>query len=402
MQCRYSRRQWLSSTASALSGAWLAGAPSARAAQAPTAPVAVARCKTYNSNELLSTLQVMFDQLGGLGRLVKGKTVAMKINLTGAPTYRIGYLPLEDTHYTNPQVIAAVVHLMGKAGARRMRILESPWATADPVEEYILRANWEPRDILNAAQNVEFENTNYLGKSKKYSRMMVPTGGYIYPGFDLNHSYEDCDVFVSLAKMKEHATAGITLSMKNCFGLTPATIYGSGAGVDEPSIMPRGGRSMVHAGDRQPSKSAPPEKDPSTPRQDTYRVPRTVVDLISARPIHLAIVEAVKTMTGGEGPWVAGDLQLVAPGVLVAGLNPVTTDAVSMALMGFDPMADRGTPPFERCDSTLKLAEDVGLGTRDLKRIEVIGTPVAQAAFDFAGMRGKRRESPMRWQGIRG
>src|SRR4051794_3499517 len=297
MQCRYSRRQWLSTTASAAAGAWLGtSAPLRAAGQAPTAPVAVARCKTYNPSELVPALQTMFDQLGGLGRLVKGKTVAIKINLTGAPTYRIGYLPLEDTHYTNPQVIAAVVHLMGKAGARRMRILESPWATADPVEEYILRANWEPRDILNAAQNVEFENTNYLGKSKKYSRMMVPTGGYIYPGFDLNHSYEDCDVFVSLAKMKEHATAGITLSMKNCFGLTPATIYGTGAGADEPSILPNGGRTMVHAGNRQPSKSAPSEKDLTSPRQEGYRVPRTVVDLISARPIHLAIVEGIKTM----------------------------------------------------------------------------------------------------------
>ena len=397
MQCRYTRRQWLSTTASALAGVSLA-----RAAQAPTAPVAVSRCRSYDPNELLPALQTMFDQLGGLGRLVKGKTVAIKINLTGAPTYRIGHLPLEDTHYTNQHVITGVVHLMGKAGARRIRLLESPWSTADPVEEYVLQANWEPRDILGAAPNVEFENTNYLGRAKKYSRMVVPFGGYIYPAFDLNHSYEDCDVFVSLAKMKEHATAGITLSMKNCFGLTPATIYGTGAGIDEPSVVPKGGRGMVHGGDRQPSKSAPAEKDPSTPREDTYRVPRTVVDLISARPIHLAIVEGVKTMTGGEGPWVGGDLQAVAPGVIVAGLNPVTTDAVSMALMGFDPMADRGTPPFERCDSTLKLAEDAGVGTRDLKRIEVIGTPIAQATFDFAGMRVKRRSAPMRRQGIRG
>ena len=226
---------------------------------------------------------------------------------------------------------------MGKAGARRIRILESPWSTADPVEEYVMQANWEPRDILGAAQNVEFENTNYLGRAKKYSRMMVPYGGYIFPAFDLNHSYEDCDVFVSLAKMKEHATAGITLSMKNCFGLTPATIYGTGAGVDEPSVIPNGGRSMVHAGNRQPSKSAPPEKDPTTPRQDTYRVPRTVVDLISARPIHLAIVEGVKTMTGGEGPWIREDLQPAAPGVIVAGTNPVTTDAVSHGADGFRP-----------------------------------------------------------------
>jgi uncharacterized protein (DUF362 family) len=366
----------------------------ARAAAAPSKPVAVSRCKTYDSNELLPTMQKMFDQLGGLGRLVNGKTVAIKINLTGSPTYRLGFLPLEDTHYTHPAVIAAAVHLMGKAGARRIRVLESPWSTADPVEEYIMQANWEPRDILGAAPNVEFENTDYLGRGKKYSRMAVPWGGYIYPAFDLNHSYEDCDVFVSIAKMKEHATAGVTLSMKNCFGITPATIYGSGAGIDEPSELPKGGRDMVHSGRRQPSKSAPPEKDPSTPREDTYRVPRTVVDLVSARPIHLAIVEGIRTMTGGEGPWVPGDLKAVAPGILVAGLNPVSTDAVSLALMGFDPMADRGTPPFERCDSTLKLAEDAGLGTRDLKRIEVVGASIPEARFDFAGMRRQRHSAP--------
>ena len=385
------RREWLRRSASVVTGAYVAAHSSARAAVAPTAPVAVSRCKTYSPAELLPTMQKMFDQLGGLGRLVKGKTVAIKINLTGAPTYRLGHLPLEDTHYTHPSVIAAAVHLMGNAGARRIRLLESPWSTADPVEEYILQANWEPRDILSAAPNVEFENTNYLGRGKKYSRMAVPYGGYMFPAFDLNHSYEDCDVFVSIAKMKEHATAGITLSMKNCFGLTPCTVYGTGAGIDEPSLVPKGGRGLVHAGNRQPSKSAPPEKDPTTPRQDTFRVPRTVVDLVSARPIHLAIVEGIKTMTGGEGPWVREDLQAVAPGLIVAGTNPVTTDAVSMALMGFDPMADRGTPPFERCDSTLKLAEDVGLGTRDLKRIEVIGTPIAGAAFDFAAIRKKRR-----------
>jgi hypothetical protein len=213
--------------------------------------VAVAKCKTYDPAELVPTLSKMFDQLGGLGRLVSGKTVGIKINLTGDPTYRLGYAPLGDSHYTHPAVIAATVHLLGRAGARRIRLLESPWATADPVEEVVLRANWEPRDILGAAANVEFENTNYLGNAKKYTRMMVPTGGYIYPGFDLNHSYMDCDVFVSLAKMKEHDTAGITLSMKNCFGLTPATIYGTGAGVDEPSVLPNGGRDMVHSGFRE-------------------------------------------------------------------------------------------------------------------------------------------------------
>jgi uncharacterized protein (DUF362 family) len=84
---------------------------------------------------------------------------------------------------------------------------------------------------------------------------------------------------------------------------------------------------------------------------------------------------------------------VVNPGVIVAGRNPVTTDAVCMAIMNFDPMADRGTAPFETCDSTLRLAEDVGIGTRDLKRIEVIGTPVKEALFDFAAIRRQRRAS---------
>lgn len=397
MRALHTRREWLWKTAAAVSGASLG-----RAAAAPTAPVAVARCRTYDAGELLPAMRRMFDQLGGLGRLVKGKTVAIKINLTGSPTYRLGYLPLEDTHYTHPRVIAAAAHLMAQAGARRIRVLESPWSTADPVEEYLLRANWEPRDILGAAPNVEFENTNYLGAGKKYSRLTVPFGGYVFPAFDLNHSYEDCDVFVSLAKMKEHATAGITLAMKNCFGLTPCTIYGTGAGIDEPSQTPNGGRSTVHAGDRQPSKSAPPEKDPHSPREDTWRVPRTVVDLVAARPVHLAVIEGIKTMTGGEGPWIGEELKGVAPGVMVAGLNPVNTDAVAMAVMGFDPMAERGTPPFERCDNTLKLAEEAGVGTRDLKRIEVIGAAIAEVKFDFAAIRRQRRAAPSPPFGVRG
>jgi uncharacterized protein (DUF362 family) len=393
MQKNHNRREWLQKTASIVSGAYLAGLSAGRGVAAPASTVAIARCRTYRPNELLSAMAKMFDQLGGLGGLVRGKTVAIKINLTGAPNMRVGYLPLGDTHYTNPQVIAATVHLLGKAGARRIRLLESPWSTADPIEEYILQANWDPQEILSSAPNVEFENTNCLSLSKKYSRLSVPHGGYVFPAFDLNHSYEDCDVFISLAKMKEHATAGITLSMKNCFGITPATIYGSNAGIEEPAATPKGGRDPLHSGSRQPSKSAPSEKDPTSPREGGYRVPRIVADLVAARPIHLAIVEAVKTMTGGEGPWIQPPLTAVSPGILVAGLNPVTTDSVCMAVMGFDPLADRGTPPFEECDSTLRLAEDAGIGTRDLSRIEVRGIPIKAALFDFAAIRRKRRLS---------
>ncbi len=362
----------------------LAGAAGLRllpAAQAPADPVALARCTSYG-RELVPVLEGMFDSLGGLGRLVKGKTVAIKLNLTGHPSYRLGHAPAGDAHWTHPAVAGATVHLLGKAGARRIRLLESPWNTADPLEEVMLEAGWEPRDLLTAAGRVECENTNWIGKGRKrYARLNVPRP-YTYPAFDLNQAYEECDVFVSIAKLKEHANAGITLSMKNLFGITPATIYGRGAGEDEPSELPSGGRDMLHFGRRQPPRSAPGEIDPKTPRQDGYRVPRIVTDLTAARPIHLAVIDGIATMTHGEGPWIRGG-KLVRPGVLVAGTNPVTTDAVSAAVMGFDPMAVRGQAPFEKCDSTLQLAEEVNLGTRDLRRIEVRGASIAAVRFDF-------------------
>src|ERR1017187_3828654 len=174
-----SRRAWLLRTAAVLLGTALAGIRLGRAAGAPALPVAVARCRTYDAGELVPALSRMFDQLGGLGRLVGGRTVGIKINLTGEITCRLGYAPMEDTHFTHPAVIAATVHLLGRAGARRGPGLESVWATADPVEEFVLRANWEPRDILGAAPHVEFENTNYLGSATKYARLMVPSGGYM-------------------------------------------------------------------------------------------------------------------------------------------------------------------------------------------------------------------------------
>ena len=121
-------------------------------------------------------------------------------------------------------------------------------------------------------------------------------------------------------------------------------------------------------------------------------MPSIVADIVAARPIHLAIIEGVKTMAGGEGPWTGPGLKIVSPGVLVAGTNCVTADAVAMAVMGYDPMADRGTPPFEKCDSTLRLAEELGVGTRDLKRIEVVGTPIEQARFSFADLRRLRQQ----------
>ena len=379
------RREFLAGLGAASLGAAL---PSVSRAAAPTAPVAVAKCKTYGS-EFVAALEKMFDQIGGVGRLVKNKTVGIKINMTGDTWQRLGFLPAGDTHFTQPDTIGATVHLLNKAGARRIRILEGPIAWQEILEEAMYRTGWDLSPITNAAAKVDYVNTNlpYPGK-RPYARFQVPNGGLLFPAYDLNAAYDEVDVLVSLSKIKEHATAGITLSMKNCFGITPCTIYGERAGVDEPHPVPYGGRgSIMHNGSRQPPKSSPSEKDPKSPRQAGYRIPRCVADLAAARPTQLSISEAIVSMAGGEGPWIRG-VRVCNPGFMVVGANCVTTDAVTMALMGFDPMADRGTAPFETCDSTMRLAEELGVGTRDLKQIEVIGTPIEQARFDFRAVPG--------------
>jgi uncharacterized protein (DUF362 family) len=332
----------------------------------------------------------MFDQLGGLGRLVKGKTVALKVNFIGVRWQRLDGAKMEDTFWSHPRMIGATLHLLGKAGASRIRVLEGAWSSAEPLAELMLSQNWHPQDILNAAPKVEFENTNYLGTGKKYSRFMVPGGGLIYPGYDLNHSYEECDVFVSLAKLKEHAHVGFTMSMKNVYGTTPITIYGTGAGVDEPALRPHGSRAIFHTADRLPSKSAPQQKDMSLPKEPGFRLPRIVSELCSARPVHLAIIEGIHSATGAETNYGGSRPQAaVKPGVLIAGTNCVATDAVGLAVIGYNPMADRGTPPFATADNTLRIAEELGVGVRDLSRNEIVGTPIKDVVFSYAAVREK-------------
>jgi uncharacterized protein (DUF362 family) len=73
----------------------------------------------------------------------------------------------------------------------------------------------------------------------------------------------------------------------------------------------------------------------------------------------------------------------VKPELLILGTNAVSTDAVAAALMGYDPRAPRGVPPFANCDNTLLLAEQLGLGSADLNQIEVRGVPLAQAVYPF-------------------
>jgi uncharacterized protein (DUF362 family) len=361
----------------------LAGARFLKGATPPARTVAIAQCPVYGDVEVASSLKTMFDQLGGLSGLVRNKTVTVKLNLTGSPGQRFQGLALGQTHYTHPTVVAAAAHLIGEAGAKRIRFVESAWALSGPLEDYLLDSGWNVHHLATAAANVEFENTNNLGKSKDYARFKVPGQPYMFPAYDLNRAYLDTDVFVSMAKLKNHATCGVTLSMKNCFGITPASIYGDDAGVEVPNETPKSGRvATMHEGKRNPSKTALPELDPQSSRDPGHRMPRIVAELSVTRPVDLAIIDGIESIAGGEGPWIGG-IRHVQPGVLIAGMNAVNTDTVATAVMGYDPRAPRGTAPFTMCDNTLLLAEHLGTGSADLKTIEIAGATIAKAKYQF-------------------
>jgi hypothetical protein len=111
-------------------------------------------------------------------------------------------------------------------------------------------------------------------------------------------------------------------------------------------------------------------------------MPRITAELAAARPIDISFIDGVETIAGGEGPW-SKALKLVQPGLLILGTNPVSTDTVATAAMGYNPRAVRGEPPFTNCDNTLLLAEEIGVGAADVSRIDVRGVALRDAVFAF-------------------
>ncbi len=340
--------------------------------------VAIVSCKTYDAKAVTESLRQAFDYLGGLGRLVQGKTVAVKLNLTSTNFAPVFGRPAGETFMTHSATVMALTTLLFQAGAKRVRFLESTNSRAT-LESTLSLADWDI-PALQALGRVEFENTRNLGLGKRYSHLSVAGGGYFFSGFDLNHSYEDTDVFVSMAKLKNHVTAGVTLAMKNIFGITPNSLYGDQAG-NENALAGRGPLHSPVSGVKLPNL-----KQGATSRDPGQRVPRIIADLAAARPIHLSIIDGITSMKGGEGPWTGNvaPLAFTNPGVIVAGLNPVSTDAVATAVMGYaDPRAARATKPFENCENHLLLAEKAGVGPADLSQIDVRGLTIAQAVYRY-------------------
>jgi uncharacterized protein (DUF362 family) len=377
------RRAFLAQTAALAAATPFAGSLASLVARAGTpsagaAKVSIVSCRNYQPGTVDAAFRKGLDLIGGIGSLVKDRTVTVKLNLTGTNFGQFLGRPVSETYMTHPATATALASALFAAGARRVRFVECTNSRAD-LESTLALADWDVRS-LSALGQVEFENTRNLGKAKKYAHLKVPGSGLMFESLDLNHSYEETDVLVSLCKLKQHITAGVTMSMKNLFGITPNALYGDDGGREDAT----GGRFPIH--EPGGSNHLPGLKSGITSKDPTSRVPRTVVDICAARPIHLAVIDGITSMTGGEGPWCAesGKVGFVEPGVLLFGLNPVSTDAIGTMVMGFaNPRALRGERPFHFCDNHLVMAEQAGLGIADPARIEVVGMTVAQAKVSY-------------------
>jgi uncharacterized protein (DUF362 family) len=333
--------------------------PTATATDTPTptstpaylSHVATAKVGNYDPALMRAAMTRMLDDLGGLGDLIKpGARVGIKPNLTGG-TWSDPSLPAPATELfnTHPALVQVLIELLIEAGAGTITIMEG---LGDP----LAYEGWGYSDVARAT-GAELLDLCFADPYPDFTAFPVGPNYHVYESFLMNPALAELDVFISVAKMKCHTSAGVTLSLKNLFGIPPISLY----------------------------RRSPDQNNRSSFHGDAAyetRVPRVIVDINQARPVHLAIIDGIMTAEGGAGPWNREAAQ-VRPGVLVAGKDPVATDAVATAIMGFDPTAASRTTPFLFCDNHLALAAEGGLGTNLLSEIGVHGPSIADLSYPF-------------------
>jgi uncharacterized protein (DUF362 family) len=313
------------------------------------AQVAITQATSYGSTLINEKIQYLFGLIGGVGDLFKsGNKVAIKINLTGGSGYAnnpsLKGVPITECMWTHPEVLRAVGKSILDCGVK-------------PSDLYIVEAlgdsasynNFGYLDVQNQL-GAQMVNLNNPGPYSSFITKQVGSNSFYWTSFTLNQILSDIDVYVSIPKMKQHAEASLTCSLKNQIGITPISKYIT------PIINYR--REALHT-------------QGST--QSDIQLPRSICDLNLARPVHLAVIDGIRNATGGEGAW-NPKFQPAQSNVLLAGKEPVATDTIAAYLMGLDPAAAMlQRPDGTDNDNYLDMLHSKGIGTNQLNEIEVVG-----------------------------
>ena len=314
--------------------------------------VAIAQATNYDPATVRKQVRSLLDALGGLKGVVhSGDRVAIKTNLTGGVSAQpLPGVSAIESYITHPEVVRALGEAVLEAGAKELYIVEAVYEDASWRE-------WGYTDMAKklGAKLIDLNNTLPYND---FAQATVGEGAFVYKSFNLNHILQDVDVFMSVPKMKCHNTAGITLSMKNLFGIAPMRFYR----LSEQDNY----RSAFHG---QASESG-------------TRVPHIIVDLNRVRPVNFALIDGIKTTEGGEGPWIRG-MAPVDAGVLIAGADPLATDTVATAVMGFDATTPAMKEPFVHGDNHLAIAASIGLGSNKLSDVKTTGPAISDVMHKF-------------------
>jgi len=208
----------------------------------------------------------------------RGKTVLVKPNM--AAQCRI-----EKAATTHPSLIAAVVRALKRRGARRILVGDNPGATAFGINEKCARTT----GILGAAGD------HYVNFSERPRTVRIDSAHL--ESVNLSSEFLECDLFINLPKLKAHAHAYLSASVKNLYGMCVG-----------------GEKSRLHVLGRDPRTFA-----------------EILVDVFQARVPDLNIVDAVVGMEG-NGPTNGTPREV---GKVIAGTNAFAVDAVCARLMGF-------------------------------------------------------------------
>jgi uncharacterized protein (DUF362 family) len=249
---------------------------------------------------------------------VRQKSVLLKPNFVGADP-----LQIMNTH---PAVVAATREGFLRLGASSVVIGEGPALERDT--EAILEAI-RLRDYLGSLQDA-FVDFNVDEVRRVDLRTRASSLKQLY----LPATVLRADFVVSMPKLKTHHWAGVTLSLKNMFGIVPGHCYG----------WPK---NVLHwAG-----------------------ISKSILDLNSTVRPDFAIVDGIVAMEG-NGP-TQGERK--ASGVLVMGDDPVGVDATCARLMKLDPV---------RIEHLRRAALLLGNLAED--KIEQLGESIPRVAQPFA------------------
>jgi uncharacterized protein (DUF362 family) len=255
-------------------------------------------------------------------RLEKARRVVLKFNMI-KPRERVEYFAGRRRELVDDAVARAVLRLLRERTRAELLATDTyPYGNG-----FVTPPDFNYRHILED-YGVRYVDSNL----PPFATYQVPGGGSMFDCYVLNAVFKEADEVISIAKMKNHAFMGITLTTKNLFGLPPM-------------IPPQGRtRSYYH---------------------HLIRLSYVLPDLaLITRPC-LNIVEALTGQWGRE--W-GGEGRIC--NALLAGDHPIATDVCGMVLMGHDPKADWPIPPFRRDRNHLLIAAQRGYGTLELEQID--------------------------------